>query len=154
MRLRSFLLLVVALILSASVIRAQKAEQALRDADQAWFKVFAAKDLKKSVDFCLADGSVLPPNEPIATGHEAIEKNFAGFFALPNLMIDWKPTKTQIAGSGEMGVTSGVYQMSFTGPNGSTIKDTGKYVTVWKKEKGVWKVWLDIFNSDLPAAGN
>ena len=32
------------------------------------------------------------------------------------------------------------------------ILDKGKYVVVWKQENGEWKLFRDIFNSDLPAA--
>jgi ketosteroid isomerase-like protein len=51
-----------------------KAEQALRDADDAWSKAAASKDLNKTVSYYSADASVLPPNAPIATTKEAIKK--------------------------------------------------------------------------------
>jgi len=51
-----------------------KAEQALRDADDAWSKAAASKDLDKTVSYYSADASVLPPNAPIATTKEAIKK--------------------------------------------------------------------------------
>src|ERR1043166_5879437 len=41
---------------------------AVRAADQEWMKVFAAKDLDKSVAFCAEDGSALVPKARIATG--------------------------------------------------------------------------------------
>lgn len=127
-------------------------EETIRVADQQWLRVFAAKDLKNSVAFCTTDGSVLAPNAPIATGHEEIKKLFAGFFALPDLKISWKPTRIQVARSGELGYSSGAYKMDFNDPSGKPISDRGKYVTVWKKQKdGSWKVLLDIFNSDLQA---
>jgi ketosteroid isomerase-like protein len=82
---------------------------------------------------------------------DAIGKLFSGFFALPALKISWHPVRVQVAKSGELGYTSGTYQMAFNDPSGKAISDTGKYVTVWKKQSdGSWKVLLDIFNSDLP----
>lgn len=126
-------------------------EQSIRAADQQWLKVFAAKDIEKSAMFCTADGSVLAPNAPIATGHEAIKKLFSGFFALPDLKISWHVHRAQVSKSGEMGYTSGAYQMTFNDPSGKPITDKGKYVTVWTKQAdGSWKVSLDIFNTDLP----
>ena len=133
--------------------RGAKPENAVRNADQEWLRVFAAKDLVKSVDFVLARGSVLAPNTPIATGHEAIGKLFAGFFALPDLKIEWRPTKVEVARSGELGYSTGTYLMSFKDPNGKTAEDRGKYVTIWEKAPdGKWKVAYDIFNSDLAAS--
>lgn len=150
---------VLALLASGSVQAAAqksmiKPEDEILAADQQWLKVFAAKDLEKSVALCADDGSVLAPNAPLATGKEAIGKLFSGFFALPALQISWHPTKAQVAKSGELGYTSGTFQMTFNDPSGKPISDTGKYVTVWKKQSdGSWKVLLDIFNSDLPVAG-
>lgn len=132
-----------------AVANAQTPADAIRKADQDWLRVFAAKDLAKSVDFVVADGSVLAPNTPIATGHEAIKKLFAGFFSLPELKIEWHPNKVEAARSGELGYSTGAYQMTFKDPNGKVIEDHGKYVTVWKKQGGQWKVAYDIFNSDL-----
>ena len=136
---------------------AQKAKvtavDAVRNADQQWMKVFAAKELEKSVSFLASDGSVLAPNAPIATGREAVRQLFTGFFALPDLSIEWRPAKVEVALSGEMGYSTGTYEMSFKDAGGKVVPDHGKYVTVWKKQTdGSWKVMLDIFNSDLPAA--
>lgn len=34
---------------------------------------------------------------------------------------------------------------------GDTEVDQGKYIVLWKKEEGKWKLFRDIFNSNLPA---
>jgi ketosteroid isomerase-like protein len=154
-RLVSVVIVLMVLAIGGAQASAQKTrstpEDAILAADQQWLKVFAAKDLEKSVAFCADDGSVLAPNTPIATGKEAIGRLFSGFFALPGLQISWHPAKAEVAKSGELSYTSGTYQMTFNDPSGKPITDKGKYVTVWKKQSdGSWKVLLDIFNSDLP----
>lgn len=149
-------LLSIGLAASTSVAQSKRpsGEDALRAADQQWLKVFAAKDLETSVGMCANDGSVLAPNAPIATGPTAIKTLFAGFFSLSEFKISWKPDRVKLARSRELGYTSGAYQLSFEDPQGKTVSDKGKYVTVWQKQKdGSWKVLLDIFNSDLPAIG-
>jgi ketosteroid isomerase-like protein len=141
------------LLLSPSTVAGKRLNgaDALRATDEAWMRVFSAKDVDKSVSFCDEKGAVLAPNAPIAEGRPAIAKSFSGFFALPDLKITWHADKVDVAKSGELGYTSGTYQMTFTGPGGKTIPDKGKYVTVWKKEAdGSWKVLLDIFNTDMP----
>jgi len=60
------LLLTLTLGLAAAVVCLAgdtKAEQALRDADDAWSKVAGAKDLDKTVSFYADDAIVLPPNQ-------------------------------------------------------------------------------------------
>lgn len=139
----------------ASSVHAQKdssAEAAIRAADQGWERVFGAKDLKASVMFCAPDASFMAPNAPIAMGRDAIGKAFAGFFALPEIKLTWHPTKVEVSRSGELGYSTGVYEMSFKDPSGKTASDHGKYVTLWRKQSdGSWKVIYDIFNSDVSA---
>ncbi len=142
----------VLLIVSAGAALGQtskNAEDGILAADQAWEKVYSAKDLDKSVAFCDEQGSMLAPNAPIVTGKAAIAKAIASDFALGDLA--WHPNKAGVARSGELGYTSGTYEMRLKGAAGKTVLDKGKYLTVWKKEAdGSWKVLFDMFNSDLP----
>lgn len=32
--------------------------------------------------------------------------------------------------------------------------DKGKYIVLWKKEDGEWKLFRDCYNSDMPLVGN
>ena len=96
---------------------------------------------------------MLVPNAPIVTGKDAIAKFIASAFALQDYKITWHPNKAEVARSGELGYTSGTYEMSFKDASGKTSSDKGKYVMVWKKQAdGAWKVLLDISNSDLSPA--
>jgi ketosteroid isomerase-like protein len=126
-----------------------KAEDAILAADAAWLRVYAAKDLDKSVAFCDDEGSMLVPGYPIATGKAAIAKAIASDFANSNLV--WRANKVGVARSGELGYTSGTYEMKFKDAAGKMAVDKGKYLTIWKKDAdGSWKVLFDMFNSDLP----
>ena len=60
------------------------------------------------------------------------------------------PEDVYALGSGDLAYDVGTYTLSFDGPDGK-VTDTGKYVTVWTKVDGEWKVAADIGNSDLPA---
>ena len=146
--------IVVLLVAGAAQASDKKSVDSLLAADAGWMKAFSAKDLAQSVAYFEENGSMLGPNAPIATGREAITKNLSQFFALPNVNLTWQADKAEVARSGELGYTSGTYRMTFSDPSGKTVSDKGKYVTVWEKQKdGSWKVALDIFNTDLPAAG-
>jgi ketosteroid isomerase-like protein len=136
---------------AALVQAGDKDADAVLAADAAWLKVYAAKDLAKSVAFCDEQGSMLAPNAPIATGKHAIAKAIASDFAHDDLT--WHANKAGVARSGDLGYTSGTYEMTFKDATGKTVSDKGKYLTVWKKQAdGSWKVLYDMFNSDLPAS--
>jgi ketosteroid isomerase-like protein len=109
-----------------------KAEQAVRDADDAWSKAAASKDLDKTVSYYSADASVLPPNAPIATTKEAIKKVWGDLLASPGLVISWKATKVEVAKSGDLGFVSGTYEITVNDASGKPTTDKGKYVEVWE----------------------
>jgi ketosteroid isomerase-like protein len=134
---------------AASAQTADSAADSVRAADAAWLKVYSAKDLNKSVAFFDDQGSMLSPNDPIATGKAAISKLIASDFSLGNLT--WQVDKAGVSKSGDLGYTSGRYIFSFKYPSGKPVTDNGKYLTVWKKQAdGSWKVLFDMFNTDLP----
>jgi ketosteroid isomerase-like protein len=142
----------VFLVVGACVALGQtsrKETDAILAADAAWLKVYQAKDLAKSVEFCDEQGSMLVSGVPIATGKDAIAKLIAEDFAHDN--IEWHANKVGVSRSGDLGYTSGTTGMSFKDASGKTVVYKGKYLTVWKKQAdGSWKVLYDMFNSDLP----
>jgi len=128
------------------------AESAIRAADQAWLKACNTHDAAKVAAFMAPDGAMFPPNAPAATSPAAVQKVFEGFFGMKDLKLTWAPTAVMAASSGDLGFSSGTYDLTFS-DNGKPAHDKGKYVTVWKKQgDGSWRVVRDIFNSDLPAA--
>jgi ketosteroid isomerase-like protein len=142
------------MFISLDPARAQAGRHAadgVRAADAAWLKVFAAKDLDKTVAFFDEQGSMLAPNAPVAAGKAVIAKALAADFAFGDIV--WHADKAGVARSGDLGYTSGTYKFSFKDPSGKPATDNGKYLTVWKKQPdGSWKVLFDMFNTDLPAS--
>lgn len=121
----------------------------VRAADDAWLKVYSAKDLDKSVAYFDEHGSMLAPNAPIATGKPAVAKAIAADFAVGSVV--WHADKAGVALSGDLGYTSGTYKVTLKDSSGKSSVDNGKYLTIWKRQKdGGWKVLFDMFNTDLP----
>jgi ketosteroid isomerase-like protein len=125
------------------------AADAVRDADAAWLKVYAAKDLEKSVAFLDEQASMLAPNAPVATGKAAIAKVIAADFAYGDGI--WHADKAGVSQSGDLGYTSGPTSSSFKDSSGKLVTSKGNYLTVWKKQTdGSWKVLFDMFNLSPP----
>jgi ketosteroid isomerase-like protein len=139
---------------SAPADQSAAAVEAVRAADQAWAKAFSAHDTTAAVAAVEANGSVLAPNAPIATGPEAIRALFAGFYAMPAMTLQWSPVDVEAARSGDLAYSRGSYELHFNDPKGTPVVDHGKYATIWRKQAdGSWKVAVDVFNSDLPVPG-
>jgi uncharacterized protein (TIGR02246 family) len=141
----AFALLVAApLALSAHVAPDARA---LAQLDAEWSQAAAAKDVERVASFYADDALAYPPGEPIADGKAAAKKVWAGYFSDPTFAISWKTQHAEV--SGQLGYTSGTSETSVAGPDGKTVRVTGKYLVVWRKQRdGGWKAIHDVWNAD------
>src|SRR6266571_3260986 len=158
MKTRLFLSGCIALLSFATVCLSSAAdsksaiEKALRDADAQWSAAAGAKDVDKTVSYYAADAIVMPPNASSATTKEAIRSAWKEMLTTPGAAISWKASKVEVAKAGDLAYVSGTYEETMTDASGKPAKDRGKYVEIFKKQAdGIWKVIVDIWNSDLPA---
>ncbi len=127
-------------------------EAALRAADAAFSKASESRSLDRIAAYFADDATLLPPNSPMLSSHDAIRKMFGDMLAMPGFLLTWQATKVEVAKSGDVGFSLGTFTMAMTGPDGKPAADHGKYATVWRKQAdGNWKVIVDMFNSDTPA---
>ena len=112
------------LAVSAGAALAQtngEAKKTIRAADAAWLRAYAAKDVDNAVASLDDQGSMLPPNAPIATGRDAVRTAIATAFAVPGYNLVWHIAKLDIAASGDLGYTSGPYEFTYKDASGKTI---------------------------------
>ena len=122
---------------------------ALLAVDRQWSQT--TTDLSKFLSYYAADASVYPQGMPIVTGSEAIRDTFTKMTSMPGFSLQWNAAKADVSASGDLGYTTGTYQMAMNDAAGKPMSEKGKYVTVWKKQaNGQWKVADDIFNADAP----
>jgi uncharacterized protein (TIGR02246 family) len=94
------------------------------------------------------DAVVMAPGAPALTGKAAIAEMFGGWLASTNV-TDFTLTATEVVQAGEYAFETGAYNMIMQPKSGGdVITDKGKYIVVWKREGGVWKLHRDAWNSD------
>jgi len=91
---------------------------------------------------------LMPPNAPAMNGRDAIRQFWTGFTSLG--AIDAKLVTDDIVTSGDLAAEMGHFDLTITPKSGAPIKDSGKYLVVWRNVGGEWKIVRDIFNSSLP----
>ncbi len=129
---------------------ARTIEQEIRELDKKWVGAVVRGDVATIANFYAVDGVFLAPNEPPIEGREAIGEAWKGLIGLPNLSLNFRATRIDVAASGDLATAVGTYDFAFSG-DGGRVRDEGKFVTVWKKMNGEWKVLADIYNSNLKA---
>ena len=137
---------------SAEAVDTSADEQAIRGHVDRWLQLVTAKDAAGIAELYAEDGAVMPPNAPIGKGRAAIQQTWSSMMGTPGFGLTFAPEQILVSSSGDMALDRGTYGLTIA-PDGATQTDTGKYVVVWRKIGGEWKVAADIFNSDLPASG-
>ena len=105
---------------------------------------FASGDASGMATLYTRDAMLMPPGAPIQQGHEAI----GGFWkmAMDMGIKTAKLNTLHLDEAGDAAIEVGEYELG--GQDGQTL-DQGKYIVVWKKEKGNWRLAKDIWNTSL-----
>ena len=95
------------------------------------------------------DAILMLADMPAARGREAIARLNAGMFSAYTVS-NAAFTTTDVIVTGDYAIETGAYRMTLKPRTGPAIPDTGKYVSVWRRDaNGSWKMIRDISNSDL-----
>jgi ketosteroid isomerase-like protein len=124
-------------------------EQTIRDMDAEWSRAAESRDAAKCASFYSETGSVMPFNAPIAIGRARVQEVWTQLMAKPGFSLRFAPTQIEVAKSRDMAYDIGTFELKLNDAQGAPMTILGKYVVVWKKQKGGgWKAEADIFNTD------
>lgn len=118
--------------------------QEIINADKAFSDMSRQLGMKKAfLQYISKEGVMLRPGYMPIVGAEAID--FLSQINDTAYKISWVPSHGDIAKSGEMGYTYGVYTLATAD---TTLK--GTYVSIWKRQSdGEWKFVLDTGNEGV-----
>lgn len=60
-----------------------------------------------------------------------------------NSQMKWQPLDSDVAKSGDVGYTRGTYDVI---DRSKKVIDNGSYVRIWRKQRGIWKIVIDVVN--------
>lgn len=144
------LLSLVTLFLTTTSLQAQTAtakeldaaKSEIRQSNLLFNQAFAKGDSAAMVALYHSEAKIYPPNMNTLN-----QRNEMGHMvtAIPGMGVKGITlTSTDVFGSGDTVVETGTYEMS----DGTKAIDNGKYMVVWKKENGKYKMYRDIWNSN------
>lgn len=93
------------------------------------------------------DARSLPPESEPVIGVAAISKLTAQYLA--SGVSEFTEVTTDFYGNEDLLIDQGDYVMVY---GKEKTREKGKYMNVWKKEDGVWKIYSNIWNTNAPAA--
>lgn len=125
-------------------------EQAVRAVSMQWLDLAKKHDIPNIILLLTDDATFYRENNEPAVGHAAIQKIEEQYLeSNPNFVPNWSTDRVEVASSGDMAVEWGTWADAGSGLDG-TGEDHGRYVTVYRKVDGIWKVTTDISVSTKP----
>jgi len=145
------LLITLLIICAASVAEAQQSARTAIEANTKQFvEAFNKGDAAAVANMYTMDARVLPPNAEMVEGRGNIQKFWQGAMTAGVKMVSLETVHVETQGN--VAVEVGRYTTTTPGAGGTTTTDKGKYVVIWKREGGSWKLAVDIFNTNIPTA--
>lgn len=110
-----------------------------------------AGDADRWIKQWMENGVQMPPNMPPRVGRETIYNAISGFFSDYDY-TEFVINTEDVEANGNLAFARGTYAASFAAKSGGDpVKIEGKYMTILRQQPdGSWKIYRDIFNSNVP----
>ena len=120
----------------------------IRDLDETWAAAAARRDLDAMMAIYAPDAQELLPGSPAIVGHQAIRYFYHDLFEqLPRLAHHFEPEAITVAQSRDLAVVRGHYRFTPDTLHPEQVQ-VGKFVGVWGRQRGEWRLLINISNSD------
>jgi uncharacterized protein (TIGR02246 family) len=118
---------------------------ALHELARQFSAAYVRGDAEAMTDLYTPDAVLFPERSAAITGREAIRR----YWTLPpgRRITRHILTPTQIIVDGRHAYDHGTYEITGERDGKSTGTFSGKYVVVWRREGGTWRMHLDMWNS-------
>jgi uncharacterized protein (TIGR02246 family) len=133
---------------AAPVFDKAAAEAEIRAGDTAFFNATKAKNSNAAADMYANDAVSMPANSPPLNGHDAIRKYNEDFVKLPQAVLTGETESIKFSDDGTMAYATGKYTASWVDAKGKKVTEDGKYLNVFGKVDGKWKIVADAFSGN------
>ena len=119
-----------------------KAKEEIIRTEQDFESMAASKGLSEAFGYFADTAACLNRGNYVIHGKDSI-RLFYSSDRYKNVRLEWKPDFVEVSGSADLGYTYGKYTFTTTDSTGKTLRSTGIFHTVWKRQSGgEWRfVW-------------
>jgi ketosteroid isomerase-like protein len=128
----------------------EEVREAIRDTNLKFAEIFKRGDAAGVAALYTADARLLPPDAPPMRGTEAITAFWQGAMNLGIKCATLETVDVESSG-GDLATEIGQFTLGMEAAGGGLSEQTGKYIVLWKRDGGVWKLHADIWNANAPA---
>jgi ketosteroid isomerase-like protein len=129
--------------------------KAIHNLEDQWSSALQARDIDKVLSFFASEGVEMDPNLPIFAGLKAIREVNESWLSDTTILFKtftYTIDPIEVSASGDLGYARGSSRVKKASPKGP-VEIRTKWVDIWKKIDGKWKVVVNISNSDNTLTG-
>ena len=130
---------------SASAFDIKQGEASIRQSNENFMKAFKAGDSAEIANSFATDGKIMVVHTPAVVGRDNIRHFISA--TMDRGMKNFEVKTTKIWGDSSLLAEEGTYNFS---DSAEKPVDHGKYIVLWIPESGNWKMFRDIWTSDVP----
>jgi uncharacterized protein (TIGR02246 family) len=150
----AYIVVFMSLLLSACAQRVNDPVdvQAIKNVNAAWDKAWNAGNAEALASIYTADAVTMGPNQPAVVGRDAIRASCRKYF--DQFSEENRSRVEDVRISGDLAVARGTQETDTSAKAGGySVHDKAKWVTAFQRQPdGSWKVFWEIYNSDLAIA--
>lgn len=125
---------------------AQQIREAIESADEVFMETFRKGDAAGLATLYTEEGQLMPPNAGFQIGRQAIQAFWQA--AMDAGIKEARIRIREVEAHGDTAIEVSDYTLH--GEGGAEL-DAGKFIVIWKREDGRWRLHRDIFNSSKAA---
>jgi uncharacterized protein (TIGR02246 family) len=129
-------------LVCATPARSEDVRHAVDEGNRAFIAAFLRGDARAVADLYTEDAQVIAPGAPVARGRAAIAASWQK--AMDAGVKDVRLHTADVEASGDLASESGIVEI--VAKDGAVAKE--RYVVVWKRSQGRWKLHRDIWNGE------
>ncbi|MCU1288284.1 MAG: hypothetical protein JWN60_513 [Acidobacteria bacterium] len=118
----------------------------IASANQNFMDAFKRADAAGLAALYTDDTRLLPPGFPMMSGREAVQSFWQS--AMDTGIKAARLETVEVESEGNLASEIGRFVLTVQPHGGESTEMTGKYLVVWKKQDGAWKLHIDIWNTD------
>jgi uncharacterized protein (TIGR02246 family) len=127
-------------------VSSTEVRDAIVAANEDFMTTFKGSDAAGMAALYTEKGQILPPNSDFVTGKQGVQTFWQAIFDMGIKEAELETVEAE--SHGDTAIEVGKFTLK---GEGGQVLDQGKYIVIWKREDGQWKLHRDIFNSSMPA---
>jgi len=127
-------------------------EAAIKQADEQFFTTVNARNAAAAAEIYADDAVYMEGGSPAIAGKDGVRQHIEGFIKLPQLAMSGETTDIKFSDDGNLAYATGKFSVGYADAKGHSLKDDGKYLIVWRKTDGKWKIVAESNSMDKAPA--